>query len=78
MEALAVLKEAEKNLEFFNNNFNDFEMKYPNKFVAVSGANLVAVGETPEAVFQNIDEKKIDHSKVLVEFIPIAGSTLVL
>ncbi|MCX6748387.1 MAG: DUF5678 domain-containing protein [Candidatus Pacearchaeota archaeon] len=69
---------AEKNLKFFNENFRDFEGKYPNKFIAVSGAKVVAVENSPEEVFDELDTKSISRSKVLVEFIPLAGSILVL
>ena len=78
MDEKQVFLKAEKNLEFFNEHFNEFEIKYPNKFVAISGANLVAMGETPDAIFEKIDEQDIDRSDVLIEFIPLAGSILIL
>ncbi len=73
-----VFKNAEKNLEFFNIHFNEFEMKYPNQFVAVSGANLIAVGETPDSILKEVNEKKIDKSNLLIEFIPLPSSILAL
>jgi len=73
-----VFKNAEKNLTFFNIHFKEFEMKYPNQFVAISGANLVATGETPDSVLKEISEKRIDKSNLLIEFIPLPGSVLVL
>lgn len=73
-----VFKNAEKNLIFFNTHFNEFEMKYPNQFVAISGANLVAVGETPDSVLKEVNEKRINKSDLLIEFIPLPGSILVL
>ena len=78
MDEERVFLRAEENLKFFDEHFTEFERSYPNNFVAISGANLVATGETPDAVFEKIDEKNIDRSDVLIEFIPIAGSTLIL
>ena len=78
MNEKQVFENAEKNLTFFNVHFKEFEMKYPNQFVAVSGANLVAVGETPDSVLKEINEKRIDKSNLLIEFIPVPGSILVL
>jgi len=78
MEEKQIFEEAQKNKEFLDKNFKIFEKEYPNKFIAVSGANVVGTGETPDAVFEIINQKKIDKSNVLVEFIPIAGSILIL
>ena len=78
MKEIKMFDIAEKNLEFFNENFKKFEEEYPNKFVAVSGSKVVAIENTPEKIFEELDAKNISRSKVLVEFIPIAGSILVL
>ena len=78
MKEEQVLKAAEKNLDFFNQHFKEFEIKYPNKFVAVSGAKIVAIEKNPDSIFKKLDEKKINRSNVLVEFMPLAGSILVL
>lgn len=78
MNEKKVFENAEKNLIFLNSHFNEFEMKYPNSFVAVSGANLVAIGETPDSVLKKVNEQKIDKSNLLIEFIPLPKSILVL
>lgn len=78
MNEKQIFKNAEKNLAFFNVHFNEFEIKYPNQFVAVSGANLVAVGETPDSIFKKVNEQKINKTDLLVEFIPLRKSILVL
>ena len=78
MNELEVFAEAEKNLGFLNDNFKELEKKYPNKFVAISGGEMVAVNENPRAIFEEVEHKGIERSKILVEFIPVAGSILVL
>ena len=78
LQEIKMFETAEKNLKFFNENFKDFEEKHPNKFIAVSGAKVVAIKSSPKEIFDELDTKKISRSKVLVEFIPIEGSILVL
>jgi len=78
MEEAKMIKMAEKNLKFFNENFKSFEENYPNKFVAVSGSKVVAIEDSPKKIFDELDTKEISRSMVLVEFIPMAGSILVL
>jgi len=73
-----VFENAQKNLKFFDDNFKSFESKFPNRFVAVSGANLVATSETVDDILEKVKERKIDESDLLIEFIPLPGSILVL
>ena len=78
MEETQIMEAAERNLNFLNENFKEIEMKYPDKFIAISGAQIVAFGSTPEFIIGEIEEKKIDRADLLIEFIPVAGSVLVL
>ena len=78
MEEAKMFEIAEKNLKFFNENFKKFEEKYSNKFIAVSGAKVVSIKDNPKKIFDDLDAKNISRSEVLVEFIPVAGSILVL
>ena len=78
MDEVQIFEEAEKNQRFLDERFKELETKYPNQFVAISGSALVGAGETPDAVFEVLKEKGLDNSKVLIEFIPLAGSILVL
>ena len=73
-----VFANGEKNLKYLNEHFHQLETKYPNRFVAISNGEIVAVGDTPDAIFEIMDEKGIDRANVLIEFIPMAGSILIL
>ncbi len=78
MEEMRIIRAAERNLNFLNKNFQEIENKYPNKFIAISGSQIVAFGNTPESVIEKVEEKKIDKLDLLVEFIPVAGLILIL
>lgn len=78
MRELQIMKSAEKNLNFLNENFKEIETKYPNKFIAISGAQIVAFGNTPDSVIEEVEKKRISKSDLLIEFIPVVGSILML
>ena len=75
---IELFRQAEKNKTYFDNNFKDLENKYPEKFIAISGANLVGVMDNVDALIDLVESKGIERSNVLIEFIPSPGSILVL
>ena len=52
--------------------------EYPDQWVAVNDSNVVAHGDTLDTVLQQVDEKGVHRSDVIVRFLERTQRTLIL
>ena len=70
---LQLIDDMEKNDAWFRKNYIELQSKYGNKFVAVHDGKLLDSGTTLEELTKKLEEKKIDITLVLVQFVPEKG-----
>jgi len=68
--SLHELKSANKDLEWFTNNFSELKSKYPKKFVAIKDQNVVITASKLETLIKRLKEKFGDPNKFLIDFVP--------
>ena len=78
MDEQQIFAIAERNKTFFDSNFNKFEIDFPNKFVAVSGAQYIGAMDDVDSLLDLVESKGIQKSEVLIQFVPSKDSILVL
>ena len=66
MEEMMVVKIVERDNEWLDRNF---EKEHPNRFVAVFGSHVLAMGEDSENVMKEVKGKSVDPATTLIEFI---------
>lgn len=53
------------------NNISKLRSKYANKYVALDNGSVLAFGDTPDDVFEELRKKKLkDISTFAIEFVP--------
>ena len=75
-ELIKEFDELEIDSRFISNNSSEFSQKYARKFVAIKDKKIIAVGDNFENVLNEIKEKGIDASRVLIEYIPDKGEII--
>ena len=78
MEEMIVLKTVERDNEWLERNFENVQKEYPNRFVAVFGSRVIAVGEDSDDVVKEVEGKGVDPATTLIQFIPEMGLILIL
>ena len=69
MEEMMVVKIVERDNEWLDRNFEKVQKEHPNRFVAVFGSHVLAMGEDSENVMKEVKGKSVDPSTTLIEFI---------
>ena len=75
-ELIQEFNELEADSNFISEKSLEFSQKYAKKFVAIKNQQIVAVGDEFEEVLNEIKQKGIDPSKVLIEYIPDKGEII--
>ena len=68
--SLQELKAANKDLEWFTNNFSELKKKYPKKYVAIKNQNVVITASKLKTLIKHLKEKFGDPNKFLIDFVP--------
>ena len=72
-EIINKFKTLDAGSSFMSMKSHEFSEKYPKKFVAVLGEQLVAVDEDFDRIMGKIQETKLNPSFVLIEYMPGKG-----
>ena len=75
-ELIQEFNELEADSSFISKKMAEFSQKYAKKFVAVKDQQVIAIGDDFENVLNEIKEKGIDPSRVLIEYIPAKGEII--
>jgi len=54
----------------------EFSQKYAKKFLVIKDQRIIAIGDNFENVLNEVKEKGIDASRVLIEYIPDKGEII--
>lgn len=66
---LKLLNETDNSLNFFSSNYNKLKEKYPDKFIAIKGKEVVSVGDNMKEIVKDLGKKGVDPSNVLIKFV---------
>ncbi len=69
-QLLNEFKSMEEDSSFISEKSVEFGQKYAKKFIAVKDKQVVAIGEDFEKVIEEVKQKGLDPSLVLVQYIP--------
>ena len=75
-ELIQEFNELEADSNFISEKSLELSQKYARKFVAVKDREIIAIGDNFEDVLNEIKEKGIDASRVLIEYIPDKGEII--
>lgn len=75
-ELIKEFDELEIDSKFISNNSLEFSHKYARKFIAIKDQQIIAMGDNFENVLNDIKERGIDPSRVLIEYIPDKGEII--
>lgn len=75
---LEMLKDSEEDLEWFNNNFEEIQKRFPNQFVAIKDKKIVGFARKIELLFEELRKKNIDEAEVLIEIVYPKGEITIL
>ena len=65
------MERSAKNKLWAMNNMNKLRSKYANKYVALDKGSVLAFGDSPDEVFEELRKKKLkDISTIAIEFVP--------
>ncbi len=68
--------ELEADSSFISEKSLEFSQKYEGKFVAIKNKQIIAVGDNFERVIEEVKQKGIEPSGVLIEYIPAKGEII--
>lgn len=69
MEALQILSEIDKDLDWLKENLDSLKERYDQKFIAIKDSSIIAIGKSMDDIIRTLKDKGIDASKVLIQFI---------
>ena len=69
-ELIQEFNELEADSNFISERSLELSQKYARKFLAIKDKRIIAIGDNFENVLNEIKEKGIDASRVLIEYIP--------
>ena len=72
------LKSFELDSLFFQKKKEDLRKSFLNKFVAIKNREVIASGSSIEEIKKILEDKSIDPSKTVIEFVPEEESIIVL
>ena len=75
-ELIQEFNELEADSNFISEKSSEFSQKYARKFVAIKDRDIIAVGDNFEDVLNEIKDKGIDASRVLIEYISDKGEII--
>ena len=75
---LEFLNNKKENLKWFQNNFSEIREKYGGKQIAIKDKKVVAVADSGIALLEDLKNKKIDDSDVIIERIIPKGEIKIL
>ena len=68
--------ELEADSNFISEKSLEFSQKYPRKFLVIKDQRIIAIGDNFENVLNEVKEKGIDASRVLIEYVPAKGEII--
>ena len=68
-EILAMLEEADRNGRFLSKHYRDLLAKYPNRWVAVYGEEVVAVSRSHKALLKQLDKLGCRRNGSVTQFL---------
>ena len=75
---LDMLSQAEENLKWFHDNFNEIKEKYSGKQIAIKDKSIIAFAENGKKLLEILKSKDIDDSEVIIERISPKGEIRIL
>ena len=75
-ELVREFNELEADSNFISEKSLEFSQKYARKFLVIKDQRIIAIGDNFEDVLNEIKEKGIDASRVLIEYIPDKGEII--
>lgn len=75
---LELLNKTEENLKWFIANSSRIRVKYAGKQIAIKDKAIVAFGNNGRELLDNLKNKNIDDSEVIIERIPSKGEIRIL
>ena len=75
-ELIQEFNELEADSNFISERSLELSQKYARKFLAIKDKRIIAIGDNFENVLNEIKEKGIDASRVLIEYIPDKGEII--
>ncbi len=75
-ELIQEFNELEADSNFVSEKSLEFSQKYARKFVAIKDKQIIAIGDEFEKLLNEIRDRGIDPSRVLIEYIPDKGEII--
>ena len=75
---VTILADSMADLEWFREHSRKIREEYEGQVVAIKNKKIVASAQNSMILLNKIKQKKIDDSKVLIEYIPEKNEVLVL
>ena len=75
-ELIQEFNELEADSNFISEKSLEFSQKYTRKFLAIKDKQIIAVGDEFEEVLNEVKQKGIEPSNVLIEYIPDKGEII--
>ena len=67
---LKALKEIERNIKFFNENYDKIKERYRGKWVLIKNREVKLTGSSLNKIYKAIEKRKINIDGALIEYIP--------
>ena len=75
---LKELKEGNENLQWLSENFERIRKEYPGKFIAIRDKRVILSSADLETLISELEKRKEDIAKLLIDFIPKEDFILVV
>jgi len=73
MEELQLIKKMEKNGKLIREDYDSLQKQYANKFIAINEGKIIEYNQNVEELKKTLENKKINLTTILVQFIPEKG-----
>lgn len=77
-EILKILERAQKDSQWFSDNYDELEKKYESKILAVKDQAVIEEAESVDELVAKLEARKENPSLLLIEAIPPKGVSLIL
>ena len=78
MSNLELLENAEEDLDWYSNNYENLQEKFSNKIVAIKEKRVVASANNIKGLLEELKIEVIDESEVLIEVIYPRNEIIIL
>ncbi len=78
MSNLELLENAEEDLDWYSNNYENLQEKFSNKIVAIKEKRVVASANNIKGLLEELKIEGIDESEVLIEVIYPRNEIIIL